>query len=99
MSAQGIYIIKAIDDESMFDTLCDTLEDFGVDIVSPKPFDISSTAHGESELILASTEDVLEDLKEELESMDLLESANIVDSFEDDFSEEEDDEDFPDENY
>lgn len=92
MSAQGIYIIRAIEDENTFDTLCETLEDFDVEIVAPNPFEFSNATIGETELMIAATEDILEELKEELENMDLLESANIVDSFEDDFTEESDDE-------
>ncbi len=92
MSAQGIYIIKSIESEIIFDNLCETLEDFGVEIVSPKPFDYSNAATSETELVISAPEDVLEELKEELEGIDLLESSNIVDSFEDDFSEETDDE-------
>ena len=91
MSAQGIYIIKAIADEAVFDSLCETLEDFDVEIVAPSPFEYSTAATSETELVLAGSEDVLEDLKEELENMDLLESDNLVDSFEDEFGEEAED--------
>lgn len=92
MSAQAIYTIREIEEEKVFDTLCEILEDYDVELVSPKPFDFSNATIGETELMIAGTEEILDELKEELEQMDLLESANLVDSFEDEFSEENDDE-------
>jgi uncharacterized protein with ACT and thioredoxin-like domain len=91
VSAQGIYTITAIDDEATFDNLCEVLEDYGVEIVAPTPFEFAQASVGETELVLAAPEDDLEELKEELETMDLLESVSIVDSYEEGFGDDEDD--------
>jgi uncharacterized protein with ACT and thioredoxin-like domain len=92
MAAQGIYLLRAIEDEKVFDNLCETLEEFGVEIVSPSIFSYELAQSSETELVISSTEETLEDLKEELESQDLVESVNIVDSFEEKFDEYEEDE-------
>lgn len=92
MAAQGIYVLRAIESEGIFDNLCETLEEYGVEIVSPAIFDYDSAKDSESELVISGSEEILEDLKEELESQDLLESVNIVDSFEEKFDEYEDEE-------
>ena len=91
MSAQGIYILREIKDEETFDNLCETIEEFGVEIVSPTIFDFAFASSSESELVIAGAEEVLEDLKEELESLDLVETVSIVDSFEEKFDEYEED--------
>ncbi|MCB0280140.1 MAG: hypothetical protein KDD94_11580 [Calditrichaeota bacterium] len=91
MAAQGIYLIKRIKDEKVFDNLCETIEDYGVTIVSPVIFDFSTASMGETELILSADEDSLEELKEELEAIELLETANIVDSFENKYNDDETD--------
>jgi acetolactate synthase small subunit len=88
MAAQGIYILKPIINEKVFDNLCETLEDYGVEIVAPVMFDFETARQSETELVLSGTEEVLEDLKEELEASDLLDTVSIVDSFENQFDEE-----------
>lgn len=92
MAAQGIYIIKTIAEEKIFDNLCETLEEYGVDIVSPAIFDFENARMKETELVISASEEILEDLKEELEQTDLLENVNIVDSFENQFEDESGDE-------
>lgn len=89
MTAQGIYILKVIESEDLFDSLCETLEDYGVEIMSPAIFDFDAASSDETELILSASEDILEELKEELEAMDILESFNIIDSFESKFTDDE----------
>ncbi len=88
MAAQGIYVLKPILDEKVFDNLCETLEEYGVDIVAPVIFDFVIAKTSETELVISGTEEVLEDLKEELESNDMLDTVSIVDSFENQFDEE-----------
>ena len=92
MAAQGIYVLRAIKEESTFDNLCETLEEFGIEIVSPTIFDFVTATSSETELVISGPEETLEDLKEELDSQDLLESVSIVDSFEEKYDEYEDDE-------
>ena len=89
MTAQGIYIINVIESETLFDSLCETLEDYGVEIMSPAIFDFHTASSGETELILSAGEDILEEFKEELETLDILETFNIIDSFESKFSDDE----------
>lgn len=91
MAAQGIYVLRAIENESTFDNLCETLEEFGIEIVSPIIFDFVTASSSETELVISGKEETLEDLKEELESLDLLESVSIVDSFEEKFDDYEED--------
>lgn len=88
MAAQGIYLLKPIEDEKVFDNLCETLEEYGVEIVSPVMFDFETARMDETELVLGGTEEILEDLKEELETNDMLDTVSIVDSFENQFDEE-----------
>ena len=96
MAAQGIYVLKPILDEKIFDNLCETLEEYGVDIVAPVIFDFVIASTSETELVISGSEEILEDLKEELESNDMLDTVSIVDSFENQFDEESGEEVFED---